>query len=154
MPPSRTAEGHDNRDPVLRGTRPREPRWREGGRVRSPFLKNPNLVLAFPPSLLAFPLLPTLPLPADIMRAFSALSAVLLFAATALALTVTSPSQETSWDASKRSQSVTWKVVTTDPSNFTVVLINMVCLHRTSAYSTFTLTYLFPPAANDPEPQC
>ena len=60
------------------------------------------------------------------MRAFSALSAVLSLAATALALTVTSPGQDTTWDASTRSQSISWSSVATDPSNFTISLINMV----------------------------
>jgi len=59
------------------------------------------------------------------MRAFSTLSAVLFFAVTALALTVTTPAQGASWDASKRSQTVSWNAVATDPSNFTIVLSNM-----------------------------
>jgi len=66
------------------------------------------------------------------MRAFSVLSAA-LFAATAWAATVDSPSQETSWDAGKKSQSVTWTAVSTDPSNFTIYLVNMVRFYGTSA---------------------
>ena len=111
-----------------------------GGCARSQLLKKPNLALALPPSLLAFALLPSTPFQ-PIMRAFSALSATLLFAVTALALTVNSPGDDTTWDASKRSQSVSWTTVSTDPSNFTVVLINMVRLLRTSTSPRFTLTH-------------
>lgn len=60
------------------------------------------------------------------MRAFSVLSAALLFTVTAWAATVTSPSDGTTWDASTQSQKVSWDVVSTDPSNFTILLVNMV----------------------------
>jgi len=66
------------------------------------------------------------------MRAFSVLFAA-LFAATAWAATVDSPSKETSWNAGQKSQSVTWTAVSTDPSNFTISLVNMVRFYGTSA---------------------
>lgn len=66
------------------------------------------------------------------MRAFSVLSTV-LFAATAWAVTITSPSQDTTWDASKNGQNVAWTSVSTDASNFSIALVNMVRSFRTSA---------------------
>jgi hypothetical protein len=60
------------------------------------------------------------------MRAFSVLSASLLFAATALGLTVTSPMEGAFWDASQNTQNVAWNSVSSDPSNFTISLVNMV----------------------------
>lgn len=66
------------------------------------------------------------------MRAFSVLSAA-LFAATAWAATITSPAQDTTWDASKNGQNVAWTFVSTDPSNFSIALVNMVRSFPTSA---------------------
>lgn len=60
------------------------------------------------------------------MRAFLALSATLLFVAAALAISVTSPTEGQNWDASKSSQSVSWNSVSSDPSSFTISLVNMV----------------------------
>lgn len=60
------------------------------------------------------------------MRAFSVLSAALLFASTAFGLSVTSPVEGAFWDASQNTQTVGWNSVSTDPTNFTVVLVNMV----------------------------
>lgn len=103
----------------------------------------PNIEKANSPSLFPSPLsfpsfLPHLPAK---MRAFSALSAVLFFAASTLALTVTTPAQGASWDASKQSQSVAWNAVGTDPSNFSIALVNMVRLRRISAQLEVVLTH-------------
>ncbi|KIP10678.1 hypothetical protein PHLGIDRAFT_65075 [Phlebiopsis gigantea 11061_1 CR5-6] len=46
------------------------------------------------------------------------------FAASALALQVTQPTNATGWSTSG-SNTVAWNAVSTDPSNFTVVLVNM-----------------------------
>jgi len=50
-------------------------------------------------------------------------AAVLAFAASALAYQVTSPNNSTGWTTSGPN-TVTWTMVSTDPSNFTVVLSN------------------------------
>ncbi|KAF9643622.1 hypothetical protein BDM02DRAFT_3191395 [Thelephora ganbajun] len=59
------------------------------------------------------------------MRAFSILSAAFLFVATALGIAVTNPAQGTRWDAGKKTQSVAWTSVATDPTSFTIALVNM-----------------------------
>ena len=66
------------------------------------------------------------------MRAFSVLSAA-LFATTAWALTVTTPSEDTTWDATKQSQSISWTSVSSDTSNFSIALVNMVRFYDSSA---------------------
>jgi hypothetical protein len=86
-------------------------------RPTSPSFSSPFLAFLF-----------LLPLPAKIMRAFSALSAVLLSVATVLAATVTDPAQDTTWDASKNGQPVAWNAVATDPSSVSIALNNMVSL--------------------------
>jgi len=67
------------------------------------------------------------------MRASSVLSAALLFATTAFGLSVTSPVEGAFWDASQNTQTVGWNSVSTDPTNFTVVLVNMVVYPNTNA---------------------
>ena len=74
------------------------------------------------------------------MRTFSVLSASLLFVATALAISVTSPVEGAFWDASKSSQTVAWNSVSTDPTSFTILLVNMVRVHLISALLAFVLT--------------
>jgi len=59
------------------------------------------------------------------MRAFSTISAVFLLALNTWALTITDPGQNTVWDSSTQSQTVSWNSVATDPTNFTVLLVNM-----------------------------
>lgn len=76
------------------------------------------------------------------MRAFSALSTAFLFAVSTWALTVTNPAQGSSWDASKQAQTVGWNTVTTDPTNFTISLVNMV--RSRSASVTSILSMCFP----------
>ncbi|KAF9789780.1 hypothetical protein BJ322DRAFT_1044150 [Thelephora terrestris] len=66
------------------------------------------------------------------MRAFSVLSAALLFFATALGISVTSPVEGAFWDASKSTQSVAWNSVSSDPNNFTISLVNMVVYPNTN----------------------
>jgi len=66
------------------------------------------------------------------MRASSVLSAALLFASTAFGLSVTSPVEGALWDASQNTQTVGWNSVSTDPTNFTVVLVNMVVYPNTN----------------------
>ena len=53
-------------------------------------------------------------------------ASLLALAASALALQVTEPTNSTGW-ATSGQNTVTWDAVSTDPSNFTVVLVNMVC---------------------------
>jgi len=60
------------------------------------------------------------------MRAFSVFSASLLFVATALGISVTSPVEGASWDASKSTQSVAWDFVSTDTPSLSISLVNMV----------------------------
>lgn len=76
------------------------------------------------------------------MRAFSVLSASLLFVATALGLSVTSPMLGAFWDASQNTQSVAWDSVSSDPTSFTITLVNMVSFHPISASAAFVLTLL------------
>ena len=89
-------------------------------------------------SLTFSPFLPFHPSSLKTMRAFSVLSTT-LFAATAWAATITSPSQDTTWDASKIGQAVAWTWVATDPSNFSIALVNQVRSYHTSAWPTFRL---------------
>lgn len=54
------------------------------------------------------------------MRSFAA---VLAFAASALAVSVTAPTNATGW-ATSGQNTVSWTAVSTDPKNFTIVLVN------------------------------
>jgi len=66
------------------------------------------------------------------MRAFSVLSASLLFVATALGLTVTTPVEGALWDATQNTQTVSWSSVSSDPSSFTISLVNMAVYPNTN----------------------
>jgi len=55
------------------------------------------------------------------MRVFSALA---LFVASTLAFTVTKPATDDTWDLNASSQTVTWTSVSSDRSNFSIVLTN------------------------------
>lgn len=62
-----------------------------------------------------------------------AVATLLAFAASALALQVTAPTNTTGFFTSG-SNKVSWQSVSTDPTNFTIVLVNMV---RVSEYASF-----------------
>lgn len=53
-------------------------------------------------------------------------TAVALFIASAMAFTVTEPATDATWDLNAGSQTVAWTTVSSDRSNFTVVLSNQV----------------------------
>ena len=55
-----------------------------------------------------------------------AVATLLAFAASALAMSVTAPTNSTGFTTSGQN-TVSWTAVSTDPTNFTVVLVNMVC---------------------------
>lgn len=61
----------------------------------------------------------------SIMRAVAALLAL---ATSALAFQVTQPTNATGWVTSGQN-TVSWQAVSTDPANFTIVLVNEVCHH-------------------------